>query len=299
MTRPNDREATIGFAKEQAIVDRDFQLFYTISTKDVGLNTLTHRPIAGQDGYFMLLVSPRAELSKTQEMPRDMVFVLDTSGSMRGKRMTQARNALKYCLENLTPERSLRPDELRHHGQQVHRSLLPATKDNLAAARKWVEALEATGGTAIDDALAAALGMRTNDETRPFTIVFFTDGQPTIGETNSEKILANVGKKNTANTRIFTFGVGDDVNATHARPPGREQPGDHHLRARNRGHRGQGDRPVRQDQQSGADQPEADGQRRRQAERGLSAAAARPVPRHPARRAGPLQRQGRQDARSR
>jgi Ca-activated chloride channel homolog len=214
MTRSNDREATIGFSKEQAIVDRDFQLFYNISTKDVGLNTLTHRPSASQDGYFMLLVSPRAELSKKQSIPRDMVFVLDTSGSMRGKRMTQARAALKYCLENLTPDDRFGLMNFATTVNKYENNLLPATKENLATARKWVEALEARGGTAIDDAMSEAMAMRTNDESRPFTIVFFTDGQPTIGEINSDKILANVTKKNTASTRIFTFGVGDDVNAT-------------------------------------------------------------------------------------
>src|SRR5262245_24838298 len=102
MTRPNDKEAIVGFEKDQAVLDKDFQLFYTSSAKDVGLTALTHRLNPEKDGYFMLLVSPRAERSKSQQVPRDMVFVLDTSGSMRGKRMTQARNALKYCLKNLT-----------------------------------------------------------------------------------------------------------------------------------------------------------------------------------------------------
>src|SRR5262245_53454561 len=55
--------------------------------------------------------------------------------------------------------------------------------------------------------------MRSPDPSRSFTVVFFTDGQPTIGETDPEKILKSVCAKNTANTRIFTFGVGDDVNA--------------------------------------------------------------------------------------
>jgi Ca-activated chloride channel family protein len=77
-----------------------------------------------------------------------------------------------------------------------------------------VDRLEATGGTAINDALAAGLELRTKDEGRTFTIVFFTDGQPTVRETNIDKILKNTLAKNTANTRIFTFGVGDDVNAT-------------------------------------------------------------------------------------
>src|SRR5207244_6037926 len=59
-----------------------------------------------------------------------------------------------------------------------------------------------------------ALEMRGTDEGRTLTIVFFTDGQPTVGETRPDAILKNVAKKNTASTRIFTFGVGDDVNAT-------------------------------------------------------------------------------------
>ena len=139
--------------------------------------------------------------------------------------------------------------------------------------------------------------MRTNDETRPFTIVFFTDGQPTIGETNSEKILTNVGKKNTANTRIFTFGVGDDVNATmldalaeKSRAISTYVRETEDIEAKVTGLYAKISNP-------GAVQPEADRQRRRQAQRGLSAATARPVPRHPARGPGPLQRQGRQDDR--
>src|SRR5207302_153981 len=87
-------------------------------------------------------------------------------------------------------------------------SLTEANPEQLAQAAKWVDGLEATGGTAINDALAAALAMRSADEGRTFTIVFFTDGQPTIGETDPEKVLKNVVARNTTNTRIFTFGVG-------------------------------------------------------------------------------------------
>jgi Ca-activated chloride channel homolog len=213
VSRPNDKEATIGFEKDQAVLDKDFQLFYTPGNKDVGLTALTHRPNGDQNGYFMLLVSPRAELSKKQQAPRDMIFVLDTSGSMRGKRMTQARNALIYCLNNLTPTDNFAILNFATTVNKYTETLQVASAENVAAARKWVEALEATGGTAIDDALKSAMGMRAEDKGRTFTIVFFTDGRPTIGETRPEKILQNVAKQNTQNTRIFSFGVGDDVNA--------------------------------------------------------------------------------------
>src|SRR5206468_3526911 len=91
--------------------------------------------------------------------------------------------------------------------------LVAANKDYLEAANKWVDGLKTSGGTAIWPALDMALGMRTEDAGRPFTIVFFTDGQPTVDETDSDKIVKKTIAKNTANTRIFTFGVGDDVNA--------------------------------------------------------------------------------------
>jgi Ca-activated chloride channel family protein len=213
MTRPSDRRAIITFEKDAALLDRDFQLYYQAGGKDVGLTALAHRPLSG-NGYFLLLLAPRAELSKSQQAPRDMVFVLDTSGSMRGKRMTQARNALKYCLNNLSPHDRFGLMNFATTVNKYNDRLLPATKENLEHARKWVEELEATGGTAINDALQTALSMRQADDARTFTLVFFTDGRPTIGETNPEVILANVKHRNTASTRIFTFGVGDDVNAS-------------------------------------------------------------------------------------
>jgi Ca-activated chloride channel family protein len=212
ITRPNDKEAVIGFEKNEAILDRDFQLFYQAGDKDVGVTAVTHRPIADRPGYFMMLLSPRAELSKMQQQPRDFVYVIDTSGSMRGKRITQAKNALKYCLRNLNEGDRFAMINFASTVTKYTNNLQSATPGNLEAARRWVDELEATGGTAIDDALRDALAMRSSDEGRTYTMVFFTDGQPTWGERNPVKIMDNVKKRNTGNTRIFSFGVGDDVN---------------------------------------------------------------------------------------
>jgi Ca-activated chloride channel family protein len=217
ITRPNDREARVTFERDQALLDKDFQLFYTVSGKpgDVGLTAMTHRPVGSDKGYFMLLISPRVEIPKDQQVPRDMVFVLDTSGSMsENGKMEQAQKALKYCLSRLTTKDRFGLINFATSVNKYTNGLLDANPDQIAQAKKWVDGLEATGGTAIDEALKEALALRTGDSSRTFTIVFFTDGQPTIGETNPEKILKNVAARNTANTRIFTFGVGDDVNAT-------------------------------------------------------------------------------------
>jgi Ca-activated chloride channel family protein len=212
--RPNDREATVGFENNQATLDKDFQLFYTTSNKDVGLTALAHRPSPGQPGYFMLLVAPRAELSKSVQVPRDMVFVLDSSGSMRGRRLTQAKAAMKYCISQLTPGDRFNMIHFATSINNYEDKLQDVTTDSLEKAKRWVDNVDATGGTAIDGAMARALDMNPKDSTRPFTVVFFTDGRPTIGETNPDKILQNVAKKHEGNTRIFTFGVGDDVNAS-------------------------------------------------------------------------------------
>jgi Ca-activated chloride channel family protein len=214
INRTNDKEASVGFDKNQALLDKDFQLFYTTGNKDVGLTALQHRPIASEDGYFMLLISPRVEVSKSQQIPRDMVFVLDTSGSMReDDKIGQAKKALKYCLDGLTEQDRFAMMNFATTVNRYRDNLTPVNKDQIAEAKKWVDRLEPTGGTAINDALLSALEMRTSDEGRTFTICFFTDGKPTIGETNTDKILANIGRKNTANTRIFSFGVGYDMNA--------------------------------------------------------------------------------------
>src|SRR4029077_12686187 len=122
--------------KNEAALDRDFQLYYQAGSKDIGLTAVAHRPNPDQNGYVMLLLSPRSELSKTQQQPRDFVYVIDTSGSMRGKRLTQAKLALKYCLKNLAAEDRF---ALINFASTVHKqteNLQPATTGNLDMGRR-------------------------------------------------------------------------------------------------------------------------------------------------------------------
>src|SRR5262245_29659100 len=214
LKRRNDKAVTINFDKNQGLLDRDFQLFYQLGEKDVGLTALTHRPVSTEKGHLMMLITPKVEISKAYQVPRDMVLVLDTSGSMRGPKMDQARKALRYCLDNLTDKDRFGLINFATTVNKYKEKLTDSTSEQIAQAKKWVDDLEATGGTAINDALQQALEMRGNDEGRTFTVVFFTDGLPTIGETNVDTILKNTLERNTASTRIFTFGVGDDVNTS-------------------------------------------------------------------------------------
>ena len=214
INQASDQEAVIQFERIGAQLDRDFQLFYTSSGQDIGLTALEHRPISDEEGYVLMLVSPRAELSRDQKVPRDIVFVVDTSGSMmHDKKIEQAKSALRHCLGGLTADDRFGLINFATTVNRYRNELVPANEEQIKRAKGWVADLYAGGGTAIQPAMESALGMRTDDSERMFTIVFFTDGQPTIGETNTEVIVANIVAKNTANTRIFSFGVGDDLNA--------------------------------------------------------------------------------------
>lgn len=212
VSRKNDHEAVVRFERYGAQLDRDFKLFYAHSGRDIGLTALQQRSVASDDGYVMLLVSPRTELD--QKIPRDIVFVLDTSGSMmQEKKMEQAKRALHYCLGELSPQDRFGIVQFATTVNQYRDQLIPVSSKQIKHAQLWVEDQMAAGGTAIHRALLSAMDMQTNDAKRMFTIVFLTDGQPTIGETDTGKILADVKTKNTDYTRIFTLGVGDNLNA--------------------------------------------------------------------------------------
>ena len=212
--RKSDKEISLSLNKGGLSGDKDFQLFYSFSDKAVAMSMLTHRPIATEDGYFSLMINPSMKGNKAKLMPRDFVFVMDTSGSMRGPKMDQAKKALKYCINSLGENDRFSMLNFATSVSLFRDEFVSANEEFKNTGRKWIEALDSTGGTAIRDALLAALEIKGNDASRPFVIVFFTDGMPTIGETNPEKITRDVLSKIKPNTRIFTFGVGDDVNAT-------------------------------------------------------------------------------------
>jgi Ca-activated chloride channel family protein len=210
--RNGENEAVIEFEQKQAFLDKDFQVFYSTGTKSVGLTPVLYRPITNDDGYFMMLVSPRIESTMTR-VPRDLVLVLDTSGSMSDLKMSQAKLALKQLLKQLKPDDRFGLVSFATAVRTYQDTLQKADAEQLERAEKWVTDLRPGGGTAIKPALDTALNFREADEARSFTVVFFTDGQPTVDERNPAQIVKGIVAKNTANTRIFTFGVGDDVNA--------------------------------------------------------------------------------------
>ena len=211
-TRKSEKEVHVAFERNQAILDKDFQLFYGFGDTDIGLTPLVYKPITAEDGYFMFLVSPQVEAEK-KRVPRDLVLVLDTSSSMSAIKMQQAKKALQFCLTQLQPEDRFAVIKFSTSVTPFRDKLVEANKDYVEAATKWVDGLKPGGGTAIWPALCGALDLRTGEAGRPFTMVFFTDGQPTVDLTDADEIVKKTRERNSGSTRIFTFGVGDDVNA--------------------------------------------------------------------------------------
>ncbi|MEE8583831.1 MAG: VIT domain-containing protein [Acidobacteriota bacterium] len=215
--RRSEREAVAGFEESGTRPGRDFQLFYSVAPRDlIGLSLITHRPDPGQPGFFMLLASPGEYARAGQTVPKDLVFVLDTSGSMAGEKLDQARRALRFCVANLNPGDRFEVIRFSTEAEALFGRLTPFGDDSRRRAFEFIDGLKAIGGTAIHDALVAAVraaGQR--DEARPKSIIFLTDGRPTIGTTDVDQIVsAALGNGSTPAARVFSFGVGTDIH-TH------------------------------------------------------------------------------------
>lgn len=207
--RSDDRHARVLYRAEDALPSTDFLLYYAVSPDDLGMTLLTYRA-PGEDGYFLAVLSPSAA-AQAVILPKDLVLVLDQSGSMSGEKIEQARAATLFILDHLNPEDRFAVVSFSDVASALATALSPASSPSLGAAKEWVRRLEATGGTNIDQALATAFGL-FDDAPRPKFLVFLTDGEPTVGEEDPAVLLAHAQAANRSQARVFTFGAGYDVN---------------------------------------------------------------------------------------
>ncbi len=209
ITRQGEFSALISYEASQVKPDTDFEIYYTTAEDPIGLSLLSYRE-SQQDGYFMLLGAPQVEWKQTQNTPKHLTFILDTSGSMAGDKIKQAKAALEYNLNQLAPQDSFHLISFSDTVESFSKGALPASSANVRKAIAHVQKLEATGGTDIDSALQMALKQQGPRQMN--LIVFLTDGDPTVGETNFQTILSKARKGNQNKARLFVFGVGFDVN---------------------------------------------------------------------------------------
>ncbi|HKP88218.1 MAG TPA: VIT domain-containing protein [Blastocatellia bacterium] len=210
VSKDGERRARLSFEGRGEDTQKDFLLYYSLSEKDFGLSLLTHRE-PGKDGYFLMLISPKSDIGESERIAKDIVFVLDTSGSMSGEKIDKARAALKFGVESLSARDRFNIISFSGEDHLMKAALIEADTAGKQAGLKFIENLRAEGGTNINDVLVSAFKQFQPGE-RPQMVVFLTDGQPTVGVKDAKEILKNAGEANRANVRLFSFGVGYDVN---------------------------------------------------------------------------------------
>ncbi len=189
---------------------QDPAIYYSLTNREFGVNLMTYRRSQG-DGYFLLFASPKRDWKSEGTLTKTVSFVLDTSGSMQGKKIIQARKALRFFLQSLSPKDHFNLIPFSTESRPFAKSPVPAVPEQIAKALKFGEELEAQGGTNIEEALRFALSAKVAPNSVPI-VVFLTDGLPTIGKVDTKEILNSTKKANQAKARVFVFGVGYDVN---------------------------------------------------------------------------------------
>ena len=208
-----DNRAVLTFETSGKTAPQDFQLFYTATRDDFGLSLTTYRE-AGKDGYFLLNLAPKDQFAEREFAAKDIIFVLDTSGSMADEgKIEKARKALLFGIQGLRDTDRFNVIGFAGEEHLMESNLIRADATGRKRGAEFVNRLQPTGGTNINDALRAAI-RQFDASNRPQMIVFMTDGLPTVGETNAEKIVQNArdSRKSIKNLHLFTFGVGYDVN---------------------------------------------------------------------------------------
>ncbi len=212
--RKGERRAVVGYEEKNVKPDRDFKLYYTTDNDQLGFSLLSYKK-ENEDGYFFLSLSPGFGSKHEKITEKDITFVLDVSGSMAGKKLKQAKKALLFCIENLNKGDRFEIIRFSTEAEALFQGLSSVTEKNLEQARAFIDNLQAIGGTNIDEAITLASKMKKR-EGRPYMIVFLTDGKPTIGETDEDSLLKKIKRTfeeaDRSTPRIFTFGIGHDIN---------------------------------------------------------------------------------------
>lgn len=212
ITRENEFHIRGGYEAVQVTPDTDFSFYYSLG-KNEAFHLLTYRdstdPI-DPDGFFLLLLAPQPGETASQQVAKDVLLVLDHSGSMDGEKFRQAQQALTFILNHLNPEDRFGITTFSTGVESYPGGLHPAADGPNAIT--WVNQMYAAGSTDINRALLEAAG--SADAERPTYLIFLTDGLPTVGELNTQRILLNFSDASRSNLRLFAFGVGYDVDTT-------------------------------------------------------------------------------------
>jgi len=209
ISRESDYQILAGYEQQNVLPDQDFALFYSIGQSEA-FHLMTFRDrsdLEDPDGFFLLLLAPAIQES-VRAIPKDVLIVLDRSGSMEGEKFEQAQQAVRHILNKLNPEDRFNLVTFSTGVEMYANNLQPVSEEDDAI--HWLNRLRAEGSTDINRALLEAVYLV--DSERPTYLIFLTDGLPTVGEVESDKIIANLNESSPGNLSLFAFGVGYDVD---------------------------------------------------------------------------------------
>lgn len=205
--RTDETRATVILANRTSIPNRDFVLDFKVAGGRIKSNLLTYEdPDEPDQGYFMMMLFPPAQLEELARHPMEMVFVLDCSGSMSGHPIAQAKAAIISALDRLEPRDTFQVIRFSDNASRFGHEPVAATPGNIIQAKRYVQSLDGAGGTMMIEGVRAALNFPHDPERLRF-VTFLTDGY--IG--NEAEILGEIHGLIGA-SRIFSFGVGSSVN---------------------------------------------------------------------------------------
>jgi Ca-activated chloride channel family protein len=208
--RLSPNQVRVGYEDSTVKPDADFAVYYSLG-EEQAFHLLTYRdPFdpSDPDGFFLALLAPRPDAAADQALAKDVILVLDRSGSMEGEKFQQAQEATRYILGHLNPEDRFGVIAFSTGLETFAPDLRTAAE--IQPALDWVDRLGAQGSTDINRALLEAAAIA--DSERPTYLIFLTDGLPTEGVVDSAMILDNFRENAPQDLRLFAFGVGYDVD---------------------------------------------------------------------------------------
>jgi Ca-activated chloride channel family protein len=211
--RPASQQALVRVAGETKLEPGPFRLSYLIDGNGLTASLLAYPDARIGGGYFLLLAGvPAGTQAAGPTIKREVTLVIDRSGSMQGEKIEQARAASLQVVEGLEDGEAFNIIDYSDSVARFAARPVIKNRETIGQAREYIKRLKADGGTNIHDALVEAMLQSATPEMLPLTI-FLTDGLPTAGQTGEAAIRSAVVAANTHKRRIFSFGIGYDVNA--------------------------------------------------------------------------------------
>ncbi|MDQ1267222.1 MAG: hypothetical protein QG635_2376 [Bacteroidota bacterium] len=202
---------------ENLPADKDYEVVYRLKSDDFGLfgfSTYSNiAPDMKDRGFFLFIVEPDAS-DNTQTLDKLITLVIDRSGSMSGEKIEQAKDAAKFIMERINLTDKFNIVSFDNTIETFCSYLLDFNLNNKTDALKFIDNLTARGSTDIDNALLTAIKQYDGyDDSKDKIIIFLTDGMPTSGVTNTDKILENIRTANAnSNVKLHCFGIGEGFN---------------------------------------------------------------------------------------